>query len=529
MNLKNFIVSSLVWITFLIAIVLGIDSFTEGKNFHKFAKLTPQEQILYDIKEKLIYQKSFQIDKNISDTDDYINTLIIPLTNKEEYKNLSDEKKKQIKKNLKEFIKNINSIKDTQSLQSLLEISKNKAQNVSLEDETYANVYSNYLNAKTIIVSVILGFLSVFFVIKIEWDRLENERKHYRKQAKDNVSDILNYSMNLLEDIDKKHVDFMYSLKEMREVCSNIDKIIDYEKIEVSKKYSYLTKFISIDRNDLFSECEKVYKSLKFDDYKYHKNIVEKIILSIKNYLIFIPSLIFVFCKCDYSKSLKENLLNKQVVSIDFTAIVIILLVIGNYFFPLPSDNIKIGINIILVLYFLLSIWMLDVKLNQIISKLNDENILNKYVYFSISFVRFLLKDEKLKKELCKDNEDEKLKALYYSTLSHNLREYIDKQNESKENKTHTINEEVHNITKNIEEIVLKKDFEIDDKFAKKYLSVVDGIKNFENILEGSMRIDNKYITRTQSNSGNKYLNNIDVNIEISELKEKAKGGGDKK
>lgn len=70
-------------------------------------------------------------------------------------------------------------------------------------------------NSYTVILSVILGFLAIMYLIRIENDRLGNERKHYREQAKDNLKDILKYSLTLMEEIDRHHIDFMYTKHEL--------------------------------------------------------------------------------------------------------------------------------------------------------------------------------------------------------------------------------------------------------------------------------------------------------------------------
>ena len=74
---------------------------------------------------------------------------------------------------------------------------------------------------------IILSSLAIFWVIKIEYDKLDNERKHYREQAKDNLQDVLTYADALLQRIDKKQIDFFISNKEL-------SRIADGLKIDVS-------------------------------------------------------------------------------------------------------------------------------------------------------------------------------------------------------------------------------------------------------------------------------------------------------
>jgi hypothetical protein len=408
MHIKNLIVSLFVWASLILALLMTGDAFISGKDFRNFSKVEANSKD-YNKKESIIFAK--------------VNNNLVC--------------KNEDSKEIRIFCTNIDKITNYNDLKAILEIIKEEAQEINLSDEIEAESYSNYLTSKTVIVAVILGFLSIFFVIKIEWDRLQNERNHYREQAKDNVSDILNFSMNLMEEIDRKHVDFMYSLGEIKAICTDfkLEVLIDPETLKVMDEKKYLRKLYTIDTTDLKNN-NKLSNILnpKFESYSQH---------NIYYTITFLKNLIKLIC--------------------------------------IPFKFIHFSFLILFSKYNLFGITLCknEDKFSQY-----QYTILNNNIRFSIAFIRLLISDEKLRDEFgCTDCLD-KLKLLYYSTISKNYDEYLENSGDVK---SHSINEEVKKISNHIEEIILKKDFEITDEFSKKYLDIVDSIKNFENMIEGKV------------------------------------------
>jgi hypothetical protein len=279
------------------------------------------------------------------------------------------------------------------------------------DSELLVNVYNNFISAYATPIGVILGFLAIVFVLKIEYERLNNERKHYKKQAKDNLSDLLSFSIDLMEDIDKKHVDFFYTSEELRRegICINFAKLI---VVDV-KNTSYTTKSEYLEFKNLFS---------------INKHEILPALLSECHWWKFISRKKCFFVYLDKYVMKKTN---------------------------------------------------------------NEENCLfEKNIYISSRFIKKLylhFELEKIQQLLTiDDNSKKKLEHVYYRTLSKNFIEY----KESKKKKVHTLNEEVKKIAPNIEEIIIKRDFDLNSTehkdISEAYLKILDNIKNFENIVEGN-------------------------------------------
>lgn len=366
----SFIITLILPFSFIFIIYLAGMSVYDTKNINNFTAAS-ENQELYAITQEVINIKSLKIDEKL-DFDKI----------KEAIKKVNTLKNGE-KIKIRELIDGLNEIKSHQDLESFSKIYKDKIKNLNIIDEIEAETYVNYLNSKTIIIAVAVGFLSIFLIIQIEGNRLNNERTHYRKQASQNLSDILNFSMNLMGEINRKHVKFMFTGKEIKSICKNFDckKIFTIKKTGIctEKEYDYLKRFYTFDSND-----KKKYCLFGLPVSKYNKNL-----------------------------------------------------------------------------------------------KLLDE------VYFSISFLKTLLLNKNLRKDLKIDDKEEllKLQQLYSNAILKNYLEHL--SSIKKEGKTiHSINEEVKNIPENIEEIILKRDFEIDDLSSKRYLDILDNIKKFENIQE---------------------------------------------
>jgi len=323
------------------------------------------------------------------------------------------------KNELEEFRDKIEGRRTLDELDKIRAIVKNSSLHYRDSDsELLVNVYNDFINAYATPIGVILGFLAIAFVLKIEFERLDNERKHYKKQAKDNLSDFLSFSIDLMENIDRKHVDFFYTYEELQRegICINFSEFIEVDR----KNEIYVTK----------------------NEYLEYKNL-----FSINLYAIE-PELVnyFQWFRClKKSKCLYKYL--------------------QTFIDPSQSKNLETDI----------------------------ERLFSKNIYISSRFIKKLYLHYDLKKvsKLLECNNKSvdpkmKLRQLYYRTLSKNFIEY----QENKRKKVHTLNEEVKKIAPNIEEIIIKKDFDLNSKehknISEAYLKILDNIKNFENIIEGN-------------------------------------------
>jgi hypothetical protein len=347
----------------------------------------------------------------------------------------NDEIVKELQNFKAKILKNKNNIENLKEMRELVNASSLHYRNS--ETELQAGIYNNFISSYATSIGVVLGFLAIAFVIKIEHERLNNERKHYRKQAKENLSDILSYSIDLMEDIDQKHIDFFYTYKELRDagIILNLYEIIkENEDASFETKIEHLIykNLFSLNKHEIIPELRKIYPC--------------NLILSLARFVNITTIDRWCFSRC-FKKFLVSSL----------------------------HDQEKI------------------------------HTIFEKYTYISTRFIRKLyLEEEHLEKFIKFSDKQNKgkakkiLKKLYYQTFSKNFAEYRASQTQD----IHTLNEEVKKIAPNIEEILLKKDFDLNSSeyrsISDVYLKILNNIKDFENIVEG--KYTKKKLTTTSKN-----------------------------
>lgn len=113
---------------------------------------------------------------------------------------------------------------------------KNVFKNVSPGSNTF-NEFSTFFTTP---VTIMLGFLAILFIVKIETERLQNERRHNRKKAEDNLADTAHYGIELLLDFDALHIDFLITKDELnKKYLINID----IEKLALEPDFENLLIF----------------------------------------------------------------------------------------------------------------------------------------------------------------------------------------------------------------------------------------------------------------------------------------------
>lgn len=174
-------------------------------------------------------------------------------------------------KQLQDFCKRLADTKDIKDLFALYSLIDNEQQDVPLKYKARSNFYDAYMESFSLPLAVALGFLAIAFVIKIEIDRLDNERKHNREQAKDNLENILTYGIELLENIDRKSIDFMVSYHELVEkgIVPDLSALLRIENNQLKTCPEFL------DCKNLFSIDWRLHEDLRMGRFKVSKQDLE--------------------------------------------------------------------------------------------------------------------------------------------------------------------------------------------------------------------------------------------------------------